>query len=445
MGKAAVVSAAFMLLMTGCGNGKEPFQTAAESESVTEKAEGTVTESAAEAAPLQDNEAFERDYKAYQSIGKLLEPWGIKFGTVINYDNLKDTAMSELAVSHFNSLTAGNEMKAYSLLDQSASQNSGDGMPAMDYRKADAIISFAQENGIQMRGHVLVWDAYMTDWFFREKYDTDGAYADSETLKKRLESYITQVISYFETEYPGIIYCWDVVNEAVGDGAAEYRAGDQRHVRTVRNGAANLFYELIGEDYVELSFLYAKTAVEALQKENPEVEIKLFYNDYNAFYAEKRDAICELVRSINSYVKDDSGNDRRLCDGVGMQGYIGGYGTQSGCMNFDDIKKIREAILKYAQLGEVQITEMAVRNYKEESPFPDRHADFYRKLFEMVLSVNGGESRPLTGLTIWGLVDRPDLKKSDYGYKMNSPYCGLFDENYQVKKDFSLIYQLLEP
>ena len=61
---------------------------------------------------------------------------------------------------------------------------------------------------------------------------------------------------------------------------------------------------------------------------------------------------------------DETGAPRKLTDGVGMQGYIGGYGTQSGCMNIDDIQKITTAIEKYADLGvEVQLTEMAVRNY----------------------------------------------------------------------------------
>jgi hypothetical protein len=65
----------------------------------------------------------------------------------------------------------------------------------------------------------------------------------------------------------------------------------------------------MGEDYVALSFLYAKDAVEKLQAANPEVSITLFYKDYNTFYEEKRDAIIELVQSINTFAKDESIRD----------------------------------------------------------------------------------------------------------------------------------------
>ena len=165
----------------------------------------------------------------------------------------------------------------------------------------------------------------------------------------------------FETKYPGVIYCWDVVNEAVADGANEWVAGDPRHLRSSRGGSANLFLDHIGDDYVEYAFLCARDTVDKLG-----ADIKLFYNDYNMFYADKRNAAIELVKSINTYAVDENGMYRKLVDGIGMQGYIGGYGTQNGCMNAGDIASIRDSIKAYAALGlEVQITEMAVRNYDE--------------------------------------------------------------------------------
>ncbi len=393
----------------------------------------------------EETQDFSVDFTEYDSMAELLAPYGIQFGTMINYKALSNERFLELARTHFNSVTASNELKAYSLLDQKASKASKDGMPVMNYSQADEILAFAQENGIGMRGHTLVWDAYMTDWFFRKGYDSKGDYVDSKTMKKRLESYITQVITHFETNYPGVIYCWDVVNEAVGDGEGEYLADDGRHVRTMRNGADNPFYTLVGSDYVELSFLYARNAVDALKAENPNVDIKLIYNDYGTFYDKKRDAICVLIDSINTYASDEEGNPRRLCDGVGMQGYIGGYGKQAGCMNDGDISKIRTAVEMFASHDvEVHVTEMAVRNYENSDAFVNFHADYYERLFEMFLSLNEGEEKPLTGISIWGLYDRPDLSKDDYSYKMNGPYCGLFTENFEVKQAFVNIYNLLK-
>lgn len=349
---------------------------------------------------------------------------GFSFGTVVNAYSGNDLNYTMMVMDEFNSITAANEMKAYSMLNQSVSQANPDGMPAIDFSQGDAIVSRAELLGIGVRGHVLVWDAYMVDWFFREGYTNNGPYVDQATMKKRLQYYIEKVITHFETEFPGVVYCWDVVNEAVGDSDADYDDSDARHVRTLRGGVENQFYNIIGDDYVELSFLYAKDTVEKLQKENPDVEIALFYNDYNAFLPEKRDSICELVKSINSYAKDANGNYRKLCEGVGLQSYIGGYGEQEGCMNPEDIEKIRTAILKYHALGvDVHVTEMAIRNY--DADLEAQHAAFCGDLFDMYVELNKEET-VISNITIWGITDAPDMPEYDYSFRQNSPFCGLF-------------------
>ena len=64
--------------------------------------------------------------------------------------------------------------------------------------------------------------------------------------------------------------------------------------------------------------------------------------------------------------------------------YIGGYGTQNGCMNEQNISDIKKSIETYAALGcEVQVTEMAVRNYMNTKAMQKKHAEFYKKLFQM--------------------------------------------------------------
>ena len=356
---------------------------------------------------------------------------GFTFGIVMNSGDVQNEDFKNLLGEECTSVSFGNEMKAYSLLNKNGSQRNKDGMPVMNYGTADRMVQVAIQQGVKIRGHVLVWDAYMCDWFFREGYKDDGAYVDRETMLKRLEYYIEEVMTHFEEKYPGTVYCWDVVNEAVGDGSHEYKSSDARHVRTKRNNEDNPFYKVIGEDYVELSFLYAKNTVEKLQKQNPDVEIALFYNDYSTFYSAKRDAICELVKSINSYAKDENGNYRKLCDGVGMQSYIGGYGQQNGCMNSNDISMIKTAIKKYHQLGvDVHVTELAARNYDKSQA--GRHAQFCGELFRAYAELNA-EEKMISNITVWGYRDNPSLATSDYSYKMNGPYCGLFDENLEKK------------
>ena len=171
-------------------------------------AEKAKEEAEAQAAEI---EGFEQKEPLYESAAR----HGFKLGTVINPQNLQKKSYTDMVKADFNSLTAGNEFKAYSLLSQSASQKSENGMPVMNYYNADNIAKFAQENGIGIRGHVLVWDAYMPSWFFREGYKNDGAFVSSDLMKKRLQYYIEEVVAHFETNFPGVIYCWDVVNEAV--------------------------------------------------------------------------------------------------------------------------------------------------------------------------------------------------------------------------------------
>lgn len=375
----------------------------------------------------------------YSPLYELAEPYGFKAGICLSYDQLKDQAYLDFLTRHFNSTTCTNETKAYSLLDQRASRTSPDGMPRMNYSRADAMISWAQKNGVSVRGHVLVWDAYMTSWFFHEGYNDAKPVADRETIRTRVKSYIEQVITHFEEKFPGVIYCWDVVNEAIGDNNGEFRADDPRHIRTVRSGASNPFLDYVGDDYVEYAFLCAKDTVEALG-----ADIRLFYNDYNMFYDGKRLPACKLIESINSYSKDKNGSYRKLIDGIGMQGYVGGYGVQSGCMNQNDIRLINKAIQTYASYGlEVQITEMAVRNFDKSQA--EQHAAFYSELFETFKAANAGSSSPLTGVTIWGVNDIPvKTNMNQYSWKLNSSFGGLLTEKNEIKTSFDAIWHTLK-
>lgn len=118
-------------------------------------------------------------------------------------------------------------------------------------------------------------------------------------------------------------------------------------------------------------------------------------------------------------------------------------------MNSADITKIRTAIEKFAELGvEVHITELAVRNYTNTEEMTQKHADFYEELFRTYLAINAeakeaGQTGPITSISIWGLCDNPDLPETDYSYKMNGTYCGIFTELYAVKPAFLSVYNLL--
>lgn len=365
---------------------------------------------------------------------ELAAPHGFMMGGAIGYEQINNEKHKNMLKGDFNSVTFTNELKAYSLLDWGVRQKNG--MPALNFNKADQMMDFAQEAGLKVRGHVLVWDAYMTEWFFYEDYK-NKTFASKDVMLKRLQNYIEQVITHFETKYPGVIYAWDVVNEAVGDGG-DFKADDKSHVRTTRGGTKNLFYETIGHDYVKYAFKYAYDCI----KKNG-YDITLFYNDYNTFQVGKRTAICNLIDEINA--KDKINPDgSKLCQGIGMQCYVGGYGTQSGCMNPNDIRLIKEAIEVYAKKDlQVQITEMAVRNYQKDNYSIVTHAEFYGKLAKMIKDINSTCDGKFTCWAIWGLLDNPGLPESDYSYKMNGPYCGLYTWDYKKKDAYKKVNEAL--
>ncbi len=390
---------------------------------------------------------------SYTSLAELASAYNLKMGTVMNMNKVVDQKYKDLTKHHFNSITAANEMKAYSLLDQNKSKTASDGMPEMDYTNADKIMAYAQKNGIKVRGHALVWDAGMCDWFFRKGYDSNGNYVDQETVKNRVKSYIRDVVTHFEKNYPGVIYCWDVVNEAVDPNNKK----DSSDPRCIEN---NIFTERMGSDYVELSFQYTQEVLDDLHAGGDVSDadaIKLYYNDFSTYDSKKCQAICELVKSINK-------NGKKLCDGVGMQCYIGAWtgGTsnttpvtddssvQKNSMNEGDIAAIEAAIKNFGACGvEVQITEMAVRNWSDSAVYKKKHAEFCGKLMTKFLELAQGNgsgfnpNKPLTAISIWGLYDDPDLPVTDYSYSMNGTRCGLFTETCAVKDSFKSVYEVL--
>ena len=373
----------------------------------------------------------------YEPLYTFAEPYGFRLGGAFGIWDMNNAVFMDFLDDHFNSLTCTNETKAYSLLDQNASRRSEDGMPRMNYTNADRMIAWCQAHGKHVRGHVLVWDAYMTQWFFHEEYDEKKPLADRETMRARLKSYIEQVVTHFEEKFPGVIYCWDVVNEAIGDNAGEWSSADARHLRTMRSGTSNVFLDRVGDDYVEYSFLCARDTVESLG-----ADIHLFYNDYNMFFSEKRTAALALLESINIYAKDEKGGYRKLADGIGMQGYLGGYGTQEGCLTENLITDLKQSIALYSAEGyEVQITEMAVRNFDETQS--EKHAEFYGRLFSEIFMPASSNGQNLSAVCIWGLVDAPTGRK-DYVYNLNSPYGCFLTTDYQIKTCFDRVYHVLK-
>lgn len=339
---------------------------------------------------------------------------GINGSTLDNLTTYSDEYMA-VVKKHFNSCTMSNLMKSCYLLRQQesiASAAEGDGSPVLSFETIDDTLKWCMDNGVKMRGHTLVWHAQAPDWFFREGYTNDGAYVDKETMLFRMESYIKQVLTHVQDNYPGVIYCWDVVNEAVELG----EGGDKDSFFSCRVSSGegpNPWYLTIGEDYVEMAFTYARKYADK--------DVKLFYNDYNTFDVNKRANIIRLCEHLK---------EKGLIDGIGMQGYWG--------LDWPAQIDIEMTIKLYAKLDlEIQITELSVGVDEENEEQFLAQAKKYFNIFMFLRSLDtqGGGSANITNVTLFGL--------KDHYTPGDTTNARLFDTNFQPKEAFNRVKAIL--
>lgn len=343
-----------------------------------------------------------------------------KFGLAMSGFNAQNFAvespeMRELLKYHCNTTTATNLMKPSYMLVQTACQEAaanGVEDPVLDFTVTDKMLAFCQENGIGVRGHTLVWHAQTPDWFFREGYLEDGAYVDAETLKYRLESYIRQMMTFCQDNYPGVVYCWDVVNECVEPGDGENESGWRCRTSGNSPDGTNQWYDILGYEYVELAFTYARKYADE--------GVALVYNDYNTWDSLKMIYVYELME----YLKE-----RGLIDTLGMQ-----------CnLSVDtDLIDVYNSVAKYAELGlELQVTELNIVAEDTSQESYEKQAECYKRFIQYMLALddsNGGSAN-ITVVNIFSLMDGYLLYDND-----TNNYC-VFDRNIEPKPNY---YSMLD-
>ena len=344
-------------------------------------------------------------------------------GYNIETDTMNSKVMSEVIKYHFNSVTYTNLMKPDHLLDRVGSARNyqvGNPEPAVKFNSVIKGLEFCKDHGIGMRGHTLVWHAQTPDWFFREGYGSNSEYVDRDTMLMRMESYIRQVLEFVQTEYPGVVYAWDVVNEAVENGQGRYEIESGFNIRTVQGDSDDLrdnpWYKVIGPDYVEKAFTYARKYADP--------DVKLFYNDYNTFQTDKTQAIYKLA----SYLKG-----KGLIDGIGMQGYMGlDYpGIETGGSNF------KTAVAKFGELDlELHVTELSINPEGSTNELFEKQAQRYQEVFKVLSELKKSGVTNVTNVTVFGIMDGYLL------YPDDDQTTRLFDGELQPKPAF---YGVAEP
>jgi endo-1,4-beta-xylanase len=305
-------------------------------------------------------------------------------GTAVEAYQLEDPGLAELIKKHYSSITAENAMKPEEIQPLEGT---------FDFRDADKIADFARENGIVLRGHTLIWHNQVPDWFFTE----DGEQVSKETLRERMKTHITEVMQHYE----GQIYAWDVVNEPIDADAPD---------GLLRNS----WFEILGEEYIELAFRYAREA---------DPGAKLFLNDFDTTNTNKCQAIVDLVKRLQE--KDVP------IDGIGMQMHIS--------LEKPTLEDFEKTLQKFSELGlEIHITEMDISVYKDRT-------ESFESISKEMLNEQGHRVKDLfdildkykdhiTSITYWGITDEYSWLR--YYFEDRKDWPLPFDEELKEKPFF---------
>jgi endo-1,4-beta-xylanase len=271
------------------------------------------------------------------------------------------------------------------------------------FHDADVLVDWAEQNGMKVRGHNLLWlrPDRNSDWL--NNYDF-GPRPGTEA-ERLLREHVTTVCRH----YGDRIFTWDVVNEAIDPAT-----GGMRDM---------VFSRHLGDDCMDIVF-------DAARKAAPQAS--LVYNDFMTWgdnSARHREGVLKLLDRMKS---------RKVpVDVLGVQSHIGAgeIGNVKGTMTFDareeaDWKSFMDAAT--ALYPRLQITEFDVSEVGTPADIPARDriiADLTRRYLDMMLRYPG-----LDHVMCWGMLDHHSwlqsrTRRADGMLKRGCPY----DPNYQPK------------
>lgn len=337
------------------------------------------------------NGSDEKEYPADSPIGSvsLKDIYASKMdiGIADTWSLYQNPEAMELVKNQFSILTPENVMKPEVLMDLAACQKlaaTDETAVAVHFDEAKPLLDFASENGIKVHGHTLVWYTQTPEAFFHEGYDENKPYVNREIMLQRLENYIKEVMTYLDTNYPGVVVSWDVANEAIDDGQLFLRESNWTRV--------------VGEDYLSYAFAFAR-------KYAP-VGTLLYYNDY-VTNTEKLDKIYTLVVSLM-----EEGN----VDGIGNQMH---YSANA------DIQVVSNEMNKMASLGlKMRISELDVSIGEYSQKNLQKQAKLYAQIMRLALKYD----KQMEAVQFWGLSDNVSWRAESFPL--------LFDENLDPKPAF---------
>lgn len=283
---------------------------------------------------------------SYSSLRQCAGDCGLAAGTAVSTKALRsDPAYRAILAREFNTITCENAMKFARIHPEPGS---------FTFDDADAIIAFAREHGMAVRGHTLVWHNILPAWFAEGGCTYDAG-------MERMRGHIQTVVAH----YRGTVDTWDVVNEALDDHGG-WR--DSPYLR------------MFGTGYLEAAFHWAHEA-------NPQA--RLFYNDYGADHMNRKsDAMYAMARSLL--------HRGVPLHGIGMQMHLRAQDPPPPASVAANIKRFNALGL------DVQITEMDVRtNMPCDAHALRQQAQIYRDIASVCINASR-----CSAFIVWGLTDR---------------------------------------
>jgi len=274
-------------------------------------------------------------------------------GVALSAGMLDDPRYVQIYGRVFDSFTAEWQMKPVPIWAGPGSYN---------WTAADRIVNFANQFGMRVHGHTLVWHSATPGWI--ENFNGSG-----EEFEALVREYIHTVVS----RYGDRVESWDVVNEAINDGNG-----------LLRN---SVYRRLMGPDYVARCFEYAHEA---------DPDALLFYNDYGIEWdMQKRQAMFALI--------DDLLARGVPIHGVGVQMHVS--------HNWPEMSQIAVLLNEIAQRNlRVHLSEVDVRINPDgdiTAPTPARLESQKQRMSSIVQVFRSLPDNLEHGITFWGLRD-PD-------------------------------------
>ncbi len=353
-GKLAEFAAcAAMLLFAGCSGSVEygpvptitprPTVTAAPTPTPGAAVEQPGEGDAVDAVSVYETKNFKEYYEKENKLPELDEAYEDLFQ--IGLDALVIDVMDEerqaVLKEQFNSLSVKGDLSPNNIMDYETSKVATDKTRiALNFSGADVILKFAQENNIPVRGPKLITNE-VPEWAFTKDLDRgqvtetkseDGTvtktieYASSEVIMARMENYIKDVITYCNTNYPGLIVSWDVLDDVIQPGEGH----------ELKYRSTSYWHQGIGETYIIEACRIARKYAEADQK--------LFFSQDNLDEAQTLTPSLALIDTLKA---------ENLIDGIAIQGH---YNPNiPNVFNMDDMMK------KLSETGlELHITELYI-------------------------------------------------------------------------------------